>query len=128
MIAGMKMIHLACVGLSFAGFFLRGIWMLRGSEMLRRRWVRITPQVVDTLLLASAVVLAVQLRLSPLAQPWLTTKIIALFVYIGVGLVALRLGRSRGVRLLAWVSGLVLFLYIVSVALSRSPLGWFSLV
>ena len=94
--------------------------------MLQQRWVRIAPQVIDTVLLLSAILLAVQLRFSPLEQPWLMTKIIALLVYIGVGLVALRLGRNRRIRLYAWVSGLVIFIYIVSVALTKSVMGFFA--
>ena len=121
-----KTIHITCVVLSFAGFFIRGIWMLRESAMLQQRWVRIAPQVIDTVLLLSAILLAVQLRFSPLEQPWLMTKIIALLVYIGVGLVALRLGRNRRIRLYAWVSGLVIFIYIVSVALTKSVMGFFA--
>ena len=121
-----KTIHVTCVALSFAGFFIRGIWMLMDSDLLQRRWVKITPQVVDTLLLVSAIVLAIQLQFSPLEQPWLLAKIIALLVYIGIGLVALRFGRSRNVRLSAWLLGLVTFTYIVSVAFTRSVLGWFA--
>jgi uncharacterized membrane protein SirB2 len=123
-----KTIHVAFVALSFAGFFIRGIWMLRDSTLLRQRWVRITPQVVDTVLLASAIVLAVQLRYSPMEQPWLMAKIIALVIYIAVGLVALRFGPSKRVRLSAWLLGLFIFMYIVSVAMSKSALGWFALV
>ena len=123
-----KTIHVAFVALSFAGFFIRGIWMLRDSTLLRQRWVRITPQVVDTVLLVSAIVLAIQLRYSPMEQPWLMAKIIALVTYIAVGLVALRFGSSKRVRLSAWLLGLFIFMYIVSVAMSKSALGWFALV
>lgn len=121
-----KTIHVAFVALSFAGFFIRGIWMLKNSNLLQQRWVRISPQVVDTVLLVSAIVLAVQLRVSPLEQSWLMAKITALLVYIAAGLVALRFGRSRRIRLYAWLFGLVVFLYIVSVALSKSVMGWFA--
>ena len=123
-----KTIHVAFVALSFTGFFIRGIWMLRDSTLLRQRWVRITPQVVDTVLLVSAIVLAVQLRYSPMEQPWLMAKIIALVIYIAVGLVALRFGTSKRVRLSAWLLGLFIFMYIVSVAFSKSALGWFALL
>ncbi len=84
------------------------------------------PHIIDTFLLASAVVLAVQMRLSPFEQPWLMTKIIALLVYIGLGMVALRFGRSKRTRLIAWLLGLATILYIVSVAFSKSVLGWFA--
>lgn len=120
----LKTIHVTFVVLSFAGFFIRGIWMLKDSPLLQQRWVRITPQVVDTVLLVSAIVLAVQLKFSPMEQPWLMAKIIALVVYIGAGLVALRFGRDKRIRLLAWLFGLLVFLYIVSVAMSKSVLGW----
>ena len=123
-----KTIHVAFVALSFTGFFIRGIWMLRNSTLLRQRWVRITPQVIDTVLLLSAIVLAVQLRYSPMEQPWLMAKIIALVIYIAVGLVALRFGSSKRVRLSAWLLGLFIFMYIVSVAFSKSALGWFALI
>ena len=123
----LKAIHLTFAALSFTGFFIRGIWMLRDSKLLQQRWVKILPQVVDTVLLASAIVLAVQLRYSPMAQPWLMAKIIALLVYVGLGLVALRLGRSKGIRALAWLLGMVVFGYIAAVAMSKSALGWFAL-
>jgi len=124
----LKTLHVAFAALSFAGFIIRGIWMLRDSPLLKQRWVKIAPQVVDTVLLVSAVALAVKWRLSPVDQPWLMAKIIALVVYIGVGLVALRFGRTKGVRIVAWLLGMVIFTYIVSVAVSKSVLGWFAFV
>ena len=119
-----KAIHVICIVLSFSGFFVRGIWMLQGSAKLRQRWVKTAPHIIDTFLLVSAIVLAVQMRISPLEHSWLMAKIIALLVYIGAGMVALRFGRSRNERLGAWVFGLLMFLYIVSVAFSKSVFGW----
>ena len=123
-----KTIHVTCVVLSFAGFFIRGIWMLRDSSLLQQRWVKTTPHIVDTLLLVSAITLAVQMHLSPLEQPWLMAKIIALLVYIGIGMLALRFGRSKTIRLYAWLFGLVTIGYIMSVAISKSALGWFAFI
>lgn len=124
----LKTIHVACAALSFAGFFIRGVWMLGDSALLKRRWVKISPQVVDTVLLVSAIALAVQLHLSPIGQPWLMAKIVALVVYIGFGLVALRFGKTKTTRTVAWLLGMVVFAYIVSVAVSKSVLGWFAFV
>ena len=122
----LKTIHVTCVVLSFTGFFIRGIWMLKDSALLQQRWVKIAPQIVDTLLLISAIALAVQMHLSPLEQPWLMAKIIALLVYIGAGLVALRFGRDKRTRLIAWLFALVTFMYIVSMAFSKSVMGFFA--
>jgi uncharacterized membrane protein SirB2 len=124
MMEAIKTIHVTCVALSFAGFFIRGIWMLMDSDLLQRRWAKITPQLVDTLMLVSAIILAIQLRFSPLEQPWLLVKIIGLLLYIAIGLVALRFGRSKNTRLYAWLFGLLIYSYIVSVAFSKSVIGW----
>lgn len=123
-----KIIHVSCVALSFSGFFLRGIWMIRDSILLEHRLVKTFPHVIDTLLLTSAIILAVQWRISPLEHTWLLAKIIALLVYILLGMVALRHGRSIRVRVIAWLFGLLTFLYIVSVATTKSVLGWLSYI
>ncbi len=127
MTALLKHLHLTFVLLSFAGFFTRGIWMLQGSGLLRRKWARILPHINDTLLLVSAIALAVVLGYSPGDHPWLMTKIIALFVYIGVGVLAFR-HPSKPVRVAAWLIALGIFLYIVSVALYKHPLGFLLMV
>jgi uncharacterized membrane protein SirB2 len=120
-----KTIHIVCVLLSFAGFFIRGIWMMQDSNRLGQRWVKTAPHIIDTLLLTSAILMLLQWQISPLQLPWLMAKIIALLVYIAAGMVALRFGRSKNIRISAWVFGLFTFMYIVSVAISKSVYGWF---
>jgi uncharacterized membrane protein SirB2 len=117
-----KQIHMASAAASFSLFLLRGIWMLRQSPRLRALWVRILPHLIDTLLLASAIALAVMSRQYPVEQHWLTAKVVALLLYIGLGMVALKRGRTRTVRTLAWLAALGVFVYIVVVAVSRNPL------
>lgn len=115
----LKSTHLACVVLSYCFFFVRGVWMMRGSPLLDRRWVRILPHVIDTVLLASAIMLAFVLKLNPLATPWLAAKIGGLVLYIVLGTIALRRGRTRSVRLTAWIAALAVFGYIIGVAVTR---------
>jgi len=122
--AVLKIIHLAAVAASFALFFLRGLWMMLDSPQLQRRWVRIVPHVNDTVLLAAGVWLAFALRLAPGESAWLVAKLVALIVYIGLGMLALRPGRSKPRRAAAWLAALVVFGYIVAVAVTRSPLPW----
>lgn len=117
-----KTIHVLSAAVSIGLFVLRGIWMMRDSPRRRARWARIVPHVNDTILLVSAIGLALLTYQYPLVHGWLTAKVIGLFVYIGLGLVALRFGRTRRVRTLAWVAAVAVFVYIVSVALTRSPL------
>ena len=122
-----KLVHVTCALLSVAGFALRGALMLRDSALLQTRFARVAPHVVDTLLLASAVVLAWQSSQYPFAEAWLTAKLLALVAYIALGTVALKRGRSKNVRTVAFWLALMIVLYIVSVALTRNPAGFFSL-
>lgn len=121
-----KTLHVACVLLSGAGFFVRGIWMMTDSDWLNRKWVKIAPHVIDTVLLASAIVLTLQIKQYPLTHDWLTAKVIGLLAYIGFGMVALRRGRTRYIRIGFWCLALLAFAYIVAVAFTRQPLPFFS--
>ncbi|MEZ5570598.1 MAG: SirB2 family protein [Halioglobus sp.] len=124
----LKFIHVTCATLSIAGFGLRGYWMVTDNRLLQRRAAKVLPHVIDTLLLGSAISLLIVWQLSPLSLPWLGAKIIALLVYITLGMVALRFGRSKSTRVIAWVMALLTALYIVSVAYSKNPLGFLQLL
>lgn len=118
----LKSLHVACVGVSYALFFVRGLWMLHDPERLRRRWVRIVPHANDTVLLAAGVGLAFATGRYPWVEPWLAAKLAALLAYIGLGLLALGRARSRRARLAAWLAAQLVFFYMVAVALAREPL------
>jgi uncharacterized membrane protein SirB2 len=123
MYAAVKHLHIACVVLSGAGLFLRGLLTMANSPLLRRRWLRIAPHVNDSVLLAAAIALMLLTRQYPFVDAWLTAKVLGLAAYIVLGAVALRPGRPRGVRIAAWLAALAVFAYIVSVALTKSPWG-----
>lgn len=121
--AALKALHVGSAVLSITGFAARGALMLRDSPILRARFVRIAPHVVDTVLLASAIALAWLSGQYPLAQAWLTAKFVGLLVYIVLGAVALRYGRTLRVRAVAFVLALCAVSYIVCVALTRQVSG-----
>jgi uncharacterized membrane protein SirB2 len=118
----LKTLHVSSVALSYALFFVRGLWMVRDSPLLARRWVRIVPHLVDTVLLASGLALAVAIRQYPFEARWLTAKVLALLVYIALGTVALKRGPTKRVRVFAWIAAQLVFFYIVAVAVTRNPL------
>ena len=116
-----KSIHIIFAILSISGFFIRGIWMQQESSLLQAKLTRVLPHVIDSVLLVSAIVLAYQYSLNPLTTPWLMAKIIALLLYIGVGTVAIKRGKNKQQRLIAWIGALFIYAYIVMVAVSKSP-------
>lgn len=123
----LKTLHVACAVLSVSGYFARGLLMLRDSPLLAVRVVRVAPHIIDTLLLVSAIVLAVRLQQYPFVHGWLTAKVLALLAYIVLGAVGLRYGRTRRIRVVAWIAALATFGYIVAVALTRNPLPYLNL-
>ena len=122
--AAVKLVHQTAVALSITGFFVRGAASLASAQWVSSRAAKTVPHVVDSVLLLSALVLAWMLRLTPGQAPWLEAKIVGLVLYVALGVVALRPGRPRSVRAAAWVAALLVVGWIVSVALTKSPLGF----
>jgi len=122
MMPWLKYLHVTCAMLSITGYTVRGIWMMRDSPRLRKKWVRVAPHIVDTLLLVTGILLALRIQQYPFIQGWLTAKLLALVAYIVVGAVGLKYGKTRKIRVTAWLGAIVIFGYIVLVALTRQAL------
>lgn len=119
--------HVTFVVTSILLFVLRGGLMLADSPALAKPLLRVLPHVVDTLLLASALWLVSVMHLPFLQTPWLMAKVAGLVVYIVLGSVALRRGRSRRQRVTAFALALLTVAWIVSVAVLHHPAGFLGL-
>lgn len=125
---GIKHLHILCAILSASGFVLQGIWMMARSPLLDHRITRRLPHVIDTVFLLSGIALATMSGQIPFVAPWLTSKVVALVVYILLGAVALRRGSTMKIRVVAFVLALFTFAWIASVALTKNPAGYLALV
>ena len=127
MYSTIKYLHIACVTLSICGFCLRGGLLMQKSALAVRlggqRWFRIFPHVNDTVLLAAALALAFMSGQYPFIDAWLTAKVFGLIAYIILGSLAFKSGRPPGLRLAAGIGAIIIFGWIVSVALSKQALG-----
>ncbi|MEM8814786.1 MAG: SirB2 family protein [Pseudomonadota bacterium] len=123
-----KTIHALTALISIAGFLLRGYWMLTANPMLQAKLTRVLPHVVDTLFLLTGIVLLIQLGGSPLTQTWMLLKIGGLVVYIVLGTIAIKRGRTLAIRTTALIAALLVFAYIYGIALSKSAASWLQLV
>ena len=124
----LKILHVLSAIASVGGFILRGYWMFTANASLDRRIAKTLPHIIDTILLGSAVGMLFIWHSSPFSINWLSAKIIALLLYIGLGLVALRFGKTRRVRTAFWLMAIVVAAYIFSIALTKSALGFLTLV
>jgi uncharacterized membrane protein SirB2 len=122
-----KHLHVTCVVLSISGFCLRGLLQLRKSALAERyagrRWLRRLPHINDSLLLAAALTLTVLTGQYPFVDAWLTAKVFGLIAYIIFGALALQAGRPPRLRIAAGIAAVGVFGWIVSVALTKNPLG-----
>jgi uncharacterized membrane protein SirB2 len=120
----LKNLHMTLAALTLAGFLLRAFWMATGSDLLHARTVKVLPHIVDTLFLLSGIGLIVLMRLPLLHSPWLMAKLTALVIYIVLGTIALKRGRTKPIRMIALALAFLTFGYIVGVAISKSPFSW----
>jgi len=121
MYLALKYLHVTAAIVSLSLFLVRGLWMMAESSRLQSRFVRVAPHVVDTLLLASAVALSIHIHRYPFVDDWLTAKVVAVLVYIVLGTIALKRGRSRGVRIAAFIAAVAVFLWIAKTARLHAP-------
>ncbi|MFZ5484083.1 MAG: SirB2 family protein [Pseudomonadota bacterium] len=115
----LKLIHAGTVYITFGLFLVRGVWMLLDSPRLQDRWVRVVPHLNDTLLLTAAIAMLVVGGLNPLTNPWLIAKILGLLLYIGLGTMALKRGKTKGQRTLYFVAALATIGYLIAVAVTK---------
>lgn len=122
----LKALHVASVVVSIGLFLLRAGLSLAGSARLQARFLRIAPHVVDTVLLASAVLLTLILHQYPFVNGWLTAKLLALVAYVALGSVAIKRGRTPAIRAVALVAALLVVGYILGTALHHDadPRHW----
>lgn len=121
----LKQAHVALVSASGLLFAVRGAAVVAGQAWPGRLVWRRLSVAVDSLLLCAGASLWWLLQLHPLHDTWLGIKLAALLGYIVLGSLALKRGRTPAVRALCFVAALVLFLWMVSVAHSHHPAGWF---
>ena len=119
-----KHLHVTAATLSILFFMLRAWWSVREEPMLQRRWVKVAPHLIDTLLLVLGVVLMVMLSFWPHQHPWLAAKLLALLAYIGLGSVAIKRGCTPLVRTIAALAAVATFAYMLGTAIRHSPLSW----
>jgi uncharacterized membrane protein SirB2 len=121
---GIKLVHIACVIASGSLFGLRGMLTLANNAWANHVSLRRCSYVIDTVLLSAGLSLAFILKQLPIPQAWLSTKLLLLVVYIVLGIFALRRGRTRASRSAYFAAALLVYGFMVGVAVAHRPLGF----
>ncbi|MGY0620101.1 SirB2 family protein [Lysobacter sp. A378] len=119
-----KSIHVAMALTSGAIFALRGAGVLAGMRWPHWLVVRWTSYTVDTALLTAALMLLTILPGALFANGWLTAKLLLLVVYIVLGVMAIKRGRTRMAKAGFYVAALLTFAMVYSIARAHSPWGF----
>jgi len=110
--------------LSVSFLIIRVLASTQNAQWLQQKWAKIAPHIIDTLLLASAIMLMLIIAQYPIADHWLSAKVVALVGYITFGTLAMK-GQKRAVtRLLFLLVALAFIAYMITVAVTKHPLPW----
>jgi uncharacterized membrane protein SirB2 len=121
-----RQVHVLAVILSGSLFALRGAFALAGARWPQAAPVRYLSYAIDTTLLTAALMLVTILPAAMFANGWLATKLALVVVYVVLGVLAMKRGRTRGVRAGCFAAALLVFAAIVGIARMHHPLGWLS--
>ena len=122
----LRTVHIGAAIASGTLFLLRALALnLAGAGWPMTGPARILAYVIDSTLLAAAIMLAAVIGQYPFVDGWLTMKVLLLVLYIVLGYFALR-GPGRTARLVFLAGAAATFLFIVSVARAHHPLGLFA--
>jgi uncharacterized membrane protein SirB2 len=121
-----KTIHMTFALMSFTGFLFRAYLMVIESRWLNNKAVLVAPHVIDTVFLTSGATMAFMVNFGFFSQFWLTTKVMLLMVYLLFAGIALNRGKTKSIRVASFFLAVFTFVYIVGVAVNKTPLGWFA--
>lgn len=117
-----KHLHLTAVALSLSLFLVRFVWLMKASPSLQKKWVKVVPHVVDTVLLASAIGLCFILSQYPLVNDWLTAKVLGVAFYILMGLYTLKLAKTKMTQWIGFAGAFAWVVFTLKVAVTKQPL------
>ncbi|MEW6992431.1 SirB2 family protein [Colwelliaceae bacterium 6441] len=118
----MKHLHMTLAIISIALFTLRFFWTLTSSAQLSKKWVKIAPHLIDTLLLLLGVGMMMKLALNPFEQLWLGEKLLAVIAYIFTGYYTLKLARNRTMQIIGYLGAMGWVMLVVRLAMSKESL------
>lgn len=120
-----RWLHILAVAASGSLFLVRGLLVQTGRAPLAMaaplRWLSVA---IDSVLLAAALMLVTILPAAMFANGWLAAKLALLVLYIVLGSLALRRGRTARTRRIAYVLAALTLAFMVSIARAHDPLGF----
>jgi len=118
-----KLVHVTAAIASGTLFLLRGTAVNWGGSWGMIAPVRYVSYTIDVVLLAAAVWLLAVLPSAVYSNGWLWLKLTLLVVYIGLGTLALKRGRTAAIRRGCFIAAIAAYSCIYFIARTHDPLG-----
>lgn len=120
-----KHVHVLMAVLSVLFLILRFAYGTRAASNLNKRWLKITPHIIDGLLVLSIIGMLVSVGVSVFPSAWLSEKATMFILYIVFAVLmvlSLRGRLSASLRIPAFVLALVSWLWLIKVAVTKMPM------
>ncbi len=117
----LKTLHLSTVVLSITFFCIRSYWLLTQPKVLERSLIKKLPHVIDSILLISAFAMLYVGDISvDSSNPWIITKIIAICLYIVMGIYIFRIAKDKTQIYIALCFVMLIYYYIIHTAITKN--------
>ncbi len=118
----LKLGHVACVVISGSLFIVRYVRLRGYPDRPLPKALKVLPHINDTALLLCAIGMLSLIGLNPFTTPWLLAKIVALVLYIVLGMICMRSLPGSRRQAVSFVAAISVFAYIVLVGLSKQAI------
>ena len=113
-----KSIHLVFILASFVSFSGRMALSVIKPEWLQNKILKITPHIIDTILLLSGITLVIQGNWLEGEYGWILSKFILLLGYIAFGVMAMRFKGIK--RWVAFAAAIAFYVSIFVIAITKN--------
>ncbi|MGR5066606.1 SirB2 family protein [Photobacterium sp. DNB22_13_2] len=122
MYTAVKHLHMLAIALSVTLFILRYCLMMANSTLSDKKFIKITPHVVDTVLLLTGVTLIFITGFVPFTEAggWMTQKISCVLAYIALGYFTLKMGSNKVFKTFAFFGSLGWIMAAAKIAMTKT--------
>ncbi|MCQ1057359.1 SirB2 family protein [Photobacterium sp. DNB23_23_1] len=122
MYTAVKHLHMLAIALSVTLFILRYCLMMANSTLSDKKFIKITPHVVDTVLLLTGVTLIFITGFVPFTEAggWMTQKISCVLAYIALGYFTLKVGSNKVFKTFAFFGSLGWVMAAAQIAMTKT--------
>ena len=117
-----KHLHITLAVISISFFTLRFAWLMVNSEQLNRKWLKIAPHSIDTLLLVIGAIMVVQLAINLFEQVWLAEKLLALTAYIFTGVYTLKFAKNCTMQIFGYLGAMGWVILVFRIAVTKETM------